>query len=82
MAESIENELDKIETAFTDVNSLRELGFWKCVSKIKRDEKPGQALLDQVGRIERKAFENTIRFKVNIIAGNLVMAVRPGSSRA
>ncbi|GBE54029.1 MAG TPA: hypothetical protein ENH28_05260 [Euryarchaeota archaeon] len=74
MVESIENELDKIETAFTDVNSLRELGFWKFVSKIKRDEKLRQTLSDRAGRIERKAFENTIKLRVNLLTGNLIMA--------
>ncbi len=73
MVESIEDELDKIETAFTDVNSLKELGFWRCVSRIKRDKKPKQTLLDQIGRIERKAFENTIRFRVSLLTGHLVM---------
>ncbi len=74
MVESIENELDKIETAFTDVNSLRELGFWKFVSKIKRDEKLRQTLSDKAGRIERKAFENTIKLRVNLLTGNVIMA--------
>ncbi len=67
----IDDELERMEKEIDKgSNDLKKLGFWKLVARIKKDSKLSQEFAEQVGRIERKAFEKKIRFKVSIWFGH------------
>lgn len=53
---------------------LKKLGFWKLVAEIKREQKLSQEFAEQVGRVERKAFERKVWFKVSIRLGHAAEA--------
>ncbi|HEX6262544.1 MAG TPA: hypothetical protein VF097_06825 [Actinomycetota bacterium] len=65
--------LDQIERAVDEGESdLRALGFWSLVSEAKRD--PGAAgHAEQIGRIDRRAFEARKRPLFPVWLGNLVL---------
>ncbi|MBI5253659.1 MAG: hypothetical protein HY930_04585 [Euryarchaeota archaeon] len=62
--DAVEREVDKGDC------DLKKLGFWKLVAEIKRDPELSQEFAEQVGRIERKAFERKVWFKVNLWFGH------------
>lgn len=65
----IAERLDAVERE-VDGGDLRLFGFWKLVAEIKKDPKLSQKFADQVGRIDRKAFEKKVGFKVSIWLGH------------
>lgn len=61
----------RLEAGQTD---LRALGFWKRVGAIKRDPQRA-AHADQVGRIDRRAFEARVSPRFPVWVGNLALVV-------
>ncbi len=54
---------------------LGRLGFWALVRKIKVDPRLSEHWADQIGRIDRKAFEHRVRPRFPVWLGNLVLLV-------
>jgi hypothetical protein len=76
-SEDLGAHLDRIEAAVRAGDTdLRELGFWRLVALIKRDETLIDRYADQVGRIDTMAFEARFRIRVPVWFGNsLLVAV-------
>jgi len=71
MKMELENLLDKIEGEVMGGNyNLKELGFWKTVSEIKKNPALIQKFAEQIGRIDLQAFKSKTRFTLNIAAGH------------
>jgi hypothetical protein len=67
-------ELDRIEAAVdAGVTDLRQLGFWRVVALIKRDDELIERYADQVGRIDAKAFRARVGFRVPVWVGNVLL---------
>jgi hypothetical protein len=61
----------EVEAGNTD---LKALGFWRLVENIKRQSAAlSSHWASDVGRIDRKAFERRVRFRMPVWAGNLVL---------
>ena len=54
---------------------LSDLGFWRLVRKVKLDPALGQHWADDVGRIDRLAFESRVRPRFPVWFGNAVLLV-------
>lgn len=54
---------------------LGALGFWRLVRQIKRDPALSQHWADEVGRIDRRAFEHWVRPRFPVWFGNAVLLV-------
>ena len=52
---------------------LRALGFWRLVSKVKRDPALSSHWADVAGRIDRAAFESRVRLRFPVWFGNAVL---------
>jgi hypothetical protein len=52
---------------------LSRLGFWRLVRQVKVEPALSHHWAEQVGRIDRKAFEAGVRLRVPVWAGNLVL---------
>ena len=52
---------------------LSRLGFWRLVARVKLDPRLAHHWAEQVGRIDRKAFERAVRLRVPVWVGNLVL---------
>jgi hypothetical protein len=69
-------ELDRIEEAVDRGHQdLRELGFWRVVALIKRDDELIERYADQVGRIDAKAFLGWAPVRLPLWLGNLLLAI-------
>jgi hypothetical protein len=67
---------ERIEAAVAaGETDLRRLGFWKLVAGVKRDRVLAEHWADIVGRIDRRAFETAVRFRLPVWLGNAVLAV-------
>ncbi len=64
----IEGEVDR-ETA-----DLSALGFWRLVGRVKVEPRLAEHWADQVGRIDRKAFEARVRLRFPVWLGNVALA--------
>lgn len=67
--ERIEAAVDAGET------DLRRLGYWRLLAKVKADPALAAHWAEQAGRIDRKAFERGVRFRVPVWFGNLVALI-------
>ncbi len=65
--ERIEGEVDAGRT------DLSALGFWRLVRDLKADPAQADAWAEQVGRIDRKAFEARVRLRFRVGLGNAVL---------
>lgn len=68
----IEAEVDKGNT------DLAALGFWRLVRQIKLEARLAEHWADVVGRIDRKAFETAVRFRLPVWLGNAILLVTAG----
>lgn len=69
-------EFERIEAAVdAGETDLRRLGFWRLLTKVKADPVLAAHWAEQAGRIDRKAFERGVRFRVPVWFGNIVLAV-------
>ncbi len=59
--------LDKAEAALGEGRGLAGTGFWRAVAQVKRD--PGEADLDRIAAIDRRAFEQWALLTVPVRTG-------------
>lgn len=72
----IESELDRIEEAVLKGNySLGEMGFWRIVTKVKKDPELIHKFADQIGRIDQAFFRAKAPISVSIKLGNFIEIV-------
>lgn len=60
----------QVDAGNTDLASL---GFWRLVGRIKREPGLARHWAPDIGRIDRKAFERRVRFRVPVWLGNLLL---------
>ncbi|HEX2025554.1 MAG TPA: hypothetical protein VHH92_04070 [Actinomycetota bacterium] len=65
----MERRVDQGET------DLSRLGFWRLVGRVKLEPRLAEHWADQVGRIDRTAFERAVRIRVPVWVGNLLLLV-------
>jgi len=71
----IETELSRIEDAVDSGDTdLSGLGFWRLVRELKAHPELASRFADQVGLIDRKAFEQRVRPRFPVPLGNAVLA--------
>ncbi len=64
----------RIEAAVDErAADLRALGFWGLVGRVKRDPTLSDRCAEQIGRIDRKAFEAAVRVRAPLWVGTLVL---------
>lgn len=61
-----------VEAGRTDLSGL---GFWRLLRRVKVEPMLAQHWADQVGRIDRRAFETRFRFRFPVWFGNLVLMI-------
>ena len=61
-----------VDAGRTDLSGL---GFWRLVHQVKVEPTLVERWADQVGRIDRKAFEARVRFRLPVWFGNLVLFI-------
>jgi hypothetical protein len=60
----------QVDAGNTDLASL---GFWRLVERVKREPGLARHWAPDIGRIDRKAFERRVRFRVPLWLGNLLL---------
>lgn len=70
----IEEALDRAEEALRRGESLNGTGFWKAVAKLRRDPEAASVFADRVARIDRQAFERSVKLRVPAWAGTVLLA--------
>ena len=61
-----------VESGQTDLSGL---GFWRLLRRVKVEPMLAEHWADQVGRIDRTAFETRFRFRFPVWFGNLVLLI-------
>ena len=70
----LQAELLRIEVAVDSGDTdLAKLGFWRLVGRVKRDPGLIERYADEIGRIDRVAFERAVRPRFPVWVGNLVL---------
>src|SRR5205085_5716065 len=73
--ETYQDAFARIEAAVDGGDTdLSALGFWTLVREVKREPMLSAHWADQVGRIDRKAFEQRVRPRFPVWLGNAVLA--------
>ncbi|MEX0833895.1 MAG: hypothetical protein WD276_08540 [Actinomycetota bacterium] len=68
------HELARIQAAVDrGETDLKALGFWRVVGRVKRDPALVERFADQIGRIDREAFETGVRLRFPVWFGNAVL---------
>jgi hypothetical protein len=57
---------------------LGTLGFWRMLGRVKREPALARHWAPDIGRIDRKAFERRVRFRVPVWLGNVLLLVATG----
>jgi hypothetical protein len=65
----------RVEAGETDLSAL---GFWRLVARVKLEPRLAEHWAEQVGRIDRKAFERAVRLRAPVWVGNGVLLVGTG----
>jgi hypothetical protein len=69
-------EFERIEAAVdAGETDLRALGFWRLLGKVKADQALAVHWAGPAGRIDRRAFETGVRFRLPVWFGNLVLVL-------
>ena len=69
-------EFERIEAAVdAGETDLRALGFWRLLTKVKADQALAAHWAGPAGRIDRRAFETGVRFRLPVWFGNLVLVL-------
>ena len=72
--EDYQDEFARIEAAVAEGDTdLAGLGFWRLLSKVKRDPVLSSHWADAAGRIDQVAFESRVRLRLPIWFGNTVL---------
>jgi hypothetical protein len=61
-----------VDAGQTDLSGL---GFWRLLRRVKVEPMLAEHWADQAGRIDRKAFEASVRFRFPVWFGNLVLLI-------
>jgi hypothetical protein len=73
---SYQAEFERIQAAVeAGQTDLRALGFWRLLAKVKADQALAAHWAEQAGRIDRRAFETGVRFRLPVWFGNLVLVL-------
>ena len=79
--EELQDAFARIESAVDAGDSdLSTLGFWRLVRQVKQEPMLASHWAEQVGRIDRKAFEQRVRPRFPVWFGNAVLAVGVAAS--
>ncbi len=76
-------EFERIEAAVdAGETDLRALGFWRLLAKVKADQALAAHWAGPAGRIDRRAFETGVRYRLPVWFGNvvLVLAIAAGAA--
>jgi hypothetical protein len=74
-SETLQDGFARIEAAVDAGNTdLSSLGFWRLLRAVKADRTLSHRWAEQVGRIDRKAFEARTRPRFSVAFGNAVLA--------
>ncbi len=74
--ETFQDAFARIERAVaTGQADLSRLGFWRLVRQVKADPVLSDHWAEQVGRIDRAAFEGRVRVRFPVALGNAVLAL-------
>ncbi|MGH2710350.1 MAG: hypothetical protein ACRDH9_03985, partial [Actinomycetota bacterium] len=57
---------------------LATLGFWRLVRQVKLEPRLAEHWADTIGRIDRKAFEQSVRPRIPVWVGNLILFAQSG----
>jgi len=69
-------QFERIEAAVDAGDTdLRALGFWRLLADVKADPALAAHWAEQAGRIDRRAFERGVRFRLPVWFGNLVLVL-------
>ena len=69
-------EFERIEAAVdAGETDLRALGFWRLLARVKADQALAVHWAGPAGRIDRRAFETGVRFRLPVWFGNLVLVL-------
>jgi hypothetical protein len=69
-------EFERIEAAVdAGETDLGALGFWRLLAKVKTDQALAAHWAEPAGRIDRRAFESGVRFRLPVWFGNLVLVL-------
>jgi hypothetical protein len=69
----IESELDRIEEAVLKGDySLKEMGFWRIVAKVKKEPELIDRFADQIGRIDQAVFKAKTPVSVPLKVGHFI----------
>lgn len=80
--ESMERVLDRAEAAVAEGRPLDGTGFWKAVGAARRDFKLADRYAERIAAIDRKAFENGVKFRVPAGVGTALLAGASGAGVA
>jgi hypothetical protein len=73
---SYQAEFERIQAAVeAGQTDLRALGFWRLLAKVKADQALAAHWAERAGRIDRRAFETGVRFRLPVWFGNLVLVL-------
>ena len=73
--DEIETALARAEEAVAHGRSLRGTGFWRAVDEVKRDRALVERYADRIATIDRRAFEQGVKLRVQASAGILALIV-------
>lgn len=80
--ESMERVLDRAEAAVAEGRPLDGTGFWKAVGAARRDFTLADRYAERIAAIDRKAFENGVKFRVPAGVGTALLAGASGAGVA
>lgn len=69
----IQEALDRAEASTEQGKGLKGTGFWSAVNQLRSRPEEAAAVADRVARIDRKAFESSVKLRVPVWLGNLVL---------
>jgi hypothetical protein len=73
-AETFPAAFDRVEEAVdAGETDLGRLGFWRLLAKVKADPALSAHWAERAGRIDRKAFEASVRIRVPVWFGNVLL---------
>jgi hypothetical protein len=75
----IEEALDRAEQSLGQGHGLKETGFWKAVSVLRRDRELAEIYADRAATIDRDAFERGVRLRVPLVPGLLALCLISGA---
>jgi hypothetical protein len=71
-----QEEFDRIEAAVdAGETDLGRLGFWRLLARVKGEPALSRHWADAAGRIDRKAFEARVRWRIPVWLGNAVLVL-------